>query len=121
MGRLCLEPVAAHVWDEVGELVEAQSYEKCLELVELSPALASRSAAEVQPLKSSRAAGGQLNLRRAQDAYDRSNSRRKLRRIGDGWLRRPLDQYCCGRVGRLDELDNKLIGLGNRTDCQQPI
>jgi hypothetical protein len=53
-------------------------------------------------LLSSGAARGQLDLRHAQDSYDRGNSRRKLRWIGDGRLWWPLDQYGRGRVGRLD-------------------
>ena len=60
-------------------------------------------------------------MRRAQDAYDRGDSRRKLRGIGNGWLWRPLDQYRGGRVGPLDELDNKSIVLGDRTDREEPI
>jgi hypothetical protein len=48
------------------------------------------------------AARGQLDLRHAQDAHDRGNSRRKLRRIGDGRLWWPLDQYRGGRVKPLD-------------------
>jgi hypothetical protein len=61
------------------------------------------------------AARGQLDLRRAQDAHDRGNSRGKLRRIGDGRLWWPLDQYRGGTVGPLDEFDLKSIGLGDRT------
>jgi hypothetical protein len=61
------------------------------------------------------AARGQLDLRHAQDAYDRGNSRRKLRRIGNGRLCWPLDQYRCGGVRPLDEFDLKSIGLGDRT------
>ena len=72
-------------------------------------------------LQPSRAARGQLDLRRAQDAYDRGNGRGKSRGIGDGWLRWPLDQYRGWRVGRLDQLDGKSIGLGDRTDRQEPI
>jgi Beta-lactamase len=53
-------------------------------------------------LEPSRAARGQLNLRRAQHAYDRGNSRRKLRGIGDSRLSWPLDQYRGRRVGPLD-------------------
>jgi hypothetical protein len=60
-------------------------------------------------------------LRRAQDAHDRGNSRRKLRGIGDGRLRWPLDQYRVGRVGPLDELDDKSIGFGDRADSQEPL
>jgi hypothetical protein len=53
-------------------------------------------------LQSSRASGGHLYLRRAQDAHDRSNSRRKLRGIGDSRPRRPLDQDRGGRVWALN-------------------
>jgi hypothetical protein len=60
------------------------------------------SCCRVLTLLSSRAARGQLDLRHAQDSYDRGNSRRKLRWIGDGRLWWPLDQYGRGRVGRLD-------------------
>jgi len=61
------------------------------------------------------AARGQLDLRHAQDAHDRGNSRRKLRWIGDGRLWWPLDQYRGGGVRPLDEFDLKSIGLGDRT------
>ena len=50
----------------------------------------------------SRAARSQFDLRRAQDAHDGSNRRRKLRGIGDSRLWWPLDQYCGRRVGSLD-------------------
>jgi hypothetical protein len=53
-------------------------------------------------LQPSRAARGQLDLRLAQDAHDRGHSGRKLRGIGDGRLRWPLDQDRGGRVGPLD-------------------
>jgi hypothetical protein len=62
------------------------------------------------------AARGQLDLRHAQDAHDRGNSRRELRRIGDGRLWWPLDQYRSGGVRPLDEFDLKSIGLGDCTD-----
>jgi hypothetical protein len=48
------------------------------------------------------AARGQLDLRHAQDAHDRGNSRGKLRRIGDGRLWWPLDQYRGGAVRPLN-------------------
>jgi hypothetical protein len=72
-------------------------------------------------LQSSRTPGGHLDLRRAQDAHDRSNSRRKLGGIGDSRLWRPLDQDRSGRVRALNQLDRKSIGLRNRADCQEPI
>ena len=72
-------------------------------------------------LPSSRAPRGQLDLRRAQDADDRGNRRRKLRRISDSRLWRPFDEYRGGRVGWLDQLDGKLIGLSDRPDRQKPI
>ena len=72
-------------------------------------------------LLSSRAPRGQLDLCRAQDAYDRGDSRRKRRWIGDGRLRWPLDQYGRGRVGRLDELYDKSIGSTDRSGRQEPI
>lgn len=68
-----------------------------------------------------RAARGKLDLRGAQDANDRGNSRRKPRGIGDGRLGWPLDQYRGGSIRRLDKLDHKLIGLGDGTDRQEPI
>ena len=72
-------------------------------------------------LEPSRAARGQLNLRRTQDAYDRGNSRRQRRRISDGRLWWPLDQYRGGRVGRLDQLHNESIGSGDRAGRQESI
>ena len=87
-----------------------------------SPPNGNRRALRRAPmLEPSRAARGQLNLRRTQDAYDRGNSRRQRRRISDGRLWWPLDQYRGGRVGRLDQLHNESIGSGDRAGRQESI
>ena len=70
-----------------------------------------------QPLESRGPACCQLDLRGAQDTDNRGNGRRKLCGISDGRPRRPLDQNC-GRVALLDQLDDKAVGSGYRTDCQ---
>ena len=72
-------------------------------------------------LEPSRTARGQLDLCRAQDAHDRSDSRRELCGIGDSWLGWPFDQYRGGCVGWLDQLYHKSIGLSDRAGRQEPL
>jgi hypothetical protein len=67
------------------------------------------------------AARGQLDLGGPQDADDGGDCGRKLRRISDSRPRRPLDHYRVGRVALLHQLDDQLIGLGDRTDRETPI
>jgi hypothetical protein len=72
-------------------------------------------------LPPSYAARGEFDLRHAQDAHDGSDSRGELRGISDGRPRWPLDQYRGGCVGSLDQFDDKLIRLGDRTGRQESI